>query len=164
MEAALTRTRTLPLVLALVAVSLFSLIAGSYAQAGGGIGTGSDDKKSGGSGGTLTGVSPSYAKFSGLVSDKTDLSLRVMGAWALAEGGPKDNPLNIGPGNDYGTVGKGARATSQLLRDPLYKKIKRSAGDSDGQQIKAIANSPWCTACSGYGKLLRSTYNQVKVK
>ena len=87
-----------------------------------------------------------------------------MGAWALAEGGPKDNPLNIGPGNDYGTVGKGARATADLLREPLYRKIKRSADDSDGAQIKAIANSPWCTNCSGYGKLLRSTYSQVRVK
>jgi hypothetical protein len=163
MEAALSRTRTLPLVLALVAVSLLSLIGGSYAQAGGGIGTGDGDKTSG-SGGKLTGVSRPYAKFSGLVSDKTELSLRVMGAWALAEGGPNDNPLNIGPGNDYGTVGKGARATSKLLRDPMYRKIKRSASGSDGEQIKAIANSPWCTNCRGYGKLLRSTYSQVKVK
>ena len=161
MEAALTRTRTLPIALALVAVSLFSLIAGSYAQAGGGISPGG---KSSSNGGKLTGVSPAYAKFSDLVSDKTRLSLRVMGAWALAEGGPKDNPLNIGPGNNYGTVGKGAKATSQLLSDPLYRKIKRSAGDSDGQQIKAIANSPWCTNCRGYGKLLRNTYSQVKVK
>jgi hypothetical protein len=162
-EAALTRTRTLSLVLALLAVSLFSLLAGSYAQAGGGIGTGDGDKASG-SGGKLTGVPRPYAKFSDLVADKTKLSLRVMGAWSLAEGGPNDNPLNIGPGNDYGTVGKGARATAQLLRDPMYRKIKRSAGAKDGQQIKAIANSPWCTNCRGYGKLLRSTYSQVKVK
>lgn len=163
MEAALTRTRSLPIALALVAVSLFSLLAGSFAQASGGISPGGQSSNNT-SGGKLTGVSPSYAKFSGLVSDKTKLSLRVMGAWALAEGGPKDNPLNIGPGNDYGTVGKGAKATSKLLGDPLYRKIKRSADDSDGAQIKAIANSPWCTNCRGYGKLLRSTYKQVKVK
>ena len=168
MEAALLRTRTHStafLALALVAALLLSLLAGPSAMASGGI---TPDGKSApadsSSGGQLTGVSPSYAKFSDLVSDKTKLSLRVMGAWALAEGGPKDNPLNIGPGNDYGTVGKGARATADLLREPLYRKIKRSADDSDGAQIKAIANSPWCTNCSGYGKLLRNTYNQVKVK
>ena len=163
MEAALSRTRTLAIALALVAVSLFSLLAGSYAQASGGISPG--DKHAGGSsGGKLTGVSPSYAKFSNLVSDKTRLSLRVLGAWALAEGGPKDNPLNIGPGQRYGTVGKGARATADLLRQPTYRTIKRSAGNSDGEQIKAIANSRWCPGCRGYGKLLRSAYSQVKVK
>jgi hypothetical protein len=163
MEAALRRTRTHATALALIAVLLLSLLAGPHALASGGVTPGGEGNGGGGSG-KLEGVPPSYAKFSDLVSDKTRLSLRVLGAWSLAEGGPRDNPLNIGPGEHYGTVGKGAKATAQLLRQPTYRTIKRSAGTSDGEQIKAIANSRWCPGCRGYGKLLRSAYNQVKVK
>jgi hypothetical protein len=162
MEAALRRTRTHATALGLIAVLLLSLLAGPSAFASGGVTPG--EGNGGGGSGKLKGVPPSYAKFSDLVSDKTRLSLRVLGAWSLAEGGPKDNPLNIGPGQHFGTVGKGARATTQLLRQPTYRTIKRSAGLSDGEQINAIANSRWCPGCHGYGKLLRSAYNQVKVK
>jgi hypothetical protein len=115
--------------------------------------------------GTLEGVPPTYVKFSNLVVDKTGLSLRVLGAWSLAEGGPKDNPLNIGPGERYGTVRKGARATTRLLKgSELYRDIMRSAGGTDIEQIRAIGNSPWCTGCKGYNRLLRSAYRSVTVE
>lgn len=152
---ALARTLALALVLALTVTGL--------ASASGGISTGDGDR-TGSSSGQLRGVPRPYAKFSGLVAGKTKLSLRVLGAWSLAEGGPKDNPLNIGPGQHYGTVGKGAKATNKLLHGELYREILRSRGESDGMQIKAIANSPWCPGCKGYGKLLHSAYNQVHVK
>ena len=163
MEAALRRTRTHSTALALVAALLLSLLAGPSALASGGITPGGNG--GGGSGGKLEGVPRPYAKFSDLVSGKTKLYLRVLGAWSLAEGGPKDNPLNIGPGHHYGTVGTGAKATAKLLREPLYRKIKRSARATPTASRSARSrNSPWCTNCRGYGKLLRNTYKQVKVK
>ncbi len=155
-------TRTPTLAIALVASLLAILVvAGGAAARSGGIDSGGG--KSSWSG-KLKGVSPSYAKFAGKVSKKTRLSLRVMGAWSLAEGGPKDNPLNIGPGKRFGTVGKGARATTHLLHEDRYRRILRSRDLSDGMQIKAIANSPWCPGCHGYGRLLHHAYKQVKVK
>ncbi len=116
------------------------------------------------SGAEIDGVSRSYAKFSLLLATKTDLSLRVVGAWTLAEGGPKDNPLNIGPGRRYGTVRKGVRATSALLRHSRYRRVMASTDDPDGMQIRAIAASPWCPGCRGYKRLLRSSYRRVSVK
>jgi hypothetical protein len=83
--------------------------------------------------------------------------------WALAEGGPKDNPLNIGPGEKFGTVRGAARATAKHLRSDLYRGIMRSVKKADRAQIDAIVASPWCYKCRGYRKLLRSTYRQVRV-
>ena len=123
-----------------------------------------DGPPSGGSGGDVEGLSPSYEKFVNLVSGDTDLSLRVLGAWTLAEGGPRDNPLNIGPGKRFGSVSGGARATSQLLRESNYRKILASASRPDRDQISAIARSSWCPGCSGYERLLKRTYRQVTVK
>ncbi|MFN8152416.1 MAG: hypothetical protein U0R24_15000 [Solirubrobacterales bacterium] len=155
--------------LAALALALFLLIAPAAAQAGdsGGVGPGGTDT-TGGTGssgaGEIEGLSPEYTKFSKKLSSKTELSLRVVGAWTLAEGGPKDNPLNIGPGRRYGTVNKGVRATASLLKgSSLYEGVMESVNEADGLQIKAIANSPWCPGCRGYARLLRSTYKNVEV-
>lgn len=150
--------------IALAALLVSLSFAATSLAAGGGVSPDGEQKGSSSSKGKLKGVPRSYAKFSDLVSGKTKLSLRVLGAWSLAEGGPKDNPLNIGPGQRYGTVGKGAKATSQTLKGELYRKVLASTDKSDGRQIKAIANSSWCPGCKGYGKLLRSTYRRVKVR
>lgn len=147
------------------ALAMLLLIVPAAAQAGsGGVGPGGPNGGGNGSGGEINGLSPSYTKFSEALADRTDLSLRVVGAWTLAEGGPKDNPLNIGPGRRYGTVGKGVRATATLLRHSLYRDVLASTDDSDGMQIKAIAASPWCPGCRGYKRLLRGTYRSVSVK
>lgn len=148
------------------ALALLLLIVPAVAEAGsGGLGPGGPGTGGGGgSTGEIEGLSPSYAKFSESLAARTDLSLRVVGAWTLAEGGPKDNPLNIGPGRRYGTVRKGVRATATLLRHSLYSGVMASTDDSDGRQIKAIAASPWCPGCRGYKRLLRSTYARVSVK
>lgn len=111
--------------------------------------------------GNVKGVSKAYASFSRQVAAGTGLSVKVVAAWCLAEGGPDDNPLNIGPGNHYGSVSGGAKATIKLLRTSLYKNVMRSAGKSDSEQISAIAASPWCPGCAGYEQLLRSTYERV---
>lgn len=162
------QTRSRRAAAAAFALALLLLILPAAAEAGsGGVGPGgpsSGGGKSGDSGGEIEGLSRSYAKFSESLADRTDLSLRVVGAWTLAEGGPKDNPLNIGPGRRYGTVGKGVRATATLLRHSLYRKVMASTDDPDGVQIKAIAASPWCPGCRGYKRLLRSTYHSVSVK
>lgn len=111
----------------------------------------------------ISGVSSVYAKFTVLVTDRTGLSPRVVAAWTLAEGGPKDNPLNLGPGDRYGTVRAGARATVENLRGDLYRNIMRTVGEPDLNQIDAIVASPWCYRCPDYKRLLRSTYRRVRV-
>lgn len=135
------------------------------AQAGGGVSTGGgggrDSKTVDPS--SISGVSRNYAKFASIVSGKTGLSARVVAGWTLAEGGPKDNPLNLGPGERYGTVNRGARATVKNLRSDLYKDVMRSVRRSDMKQIDAIVASPWCYRCKGYKRLLKSAYSQVSV-
>lgn len=157
------RIRVVLPAMAVAAVSMAALPAA--AQAGGGVSTG------GGNGGdnksvspsAISGVSRDYAKFASIVSGKTGLSARVVAGWTLAEGGPKDNPLNLGPGERYGTVNRGARATVQNLRSDLYKGVMRSVVRSDMKQIDAIVASPWCYRCRGYKRLLKSTYSRVSV-
>lgn len=112
----------------------------------------------------LVGVSSAYEKFALLLHKKTGLSLRVIGAWELAEGGPSHNPLNIGPGHYFGTIENGAKQTSNLLHTSTYKNIMKATKKSDAKQISAIVASPWCPGCAGYSSLLWGTYSQVKVK
>jgi hypothetical protein len=152
--------------LLLVAVALI-LAAPAPARAGGGIdpGAGSDG---GGSPRTLeaasiSGVPRAYARFTVIVVRRTGLSARVVAGWTLAEGGPKDNPLNIGPGERFGTVRRGARSTAKHLRGELYSDVMGTVGRADMAQIDAIAASPWCYRCKGYRRLLRSTYRRVHV-
>lgn len=111
----------------------------------------------------IDGLSNSYEKFVILVHKKTDLSLRVLGAWVLAEGGPSYNPLNIGPGHYFDGIKGGAKATVSLLKSS-YSGIMSTANKSDSKQIGAIVASSWCPGCAGYSSLLWGTYNQVRIK
>lgn len=153
--------------LAALALAVLLLVLPVAAQAGsGGLGpngTGTGGTGTGSATGDIEGLSPEYTKFSKALAGQTKLSLRVIGAWTLAEGGPKDNPLNIGPGQRYGTVNKGVKATATLLRHSLYKNVMASVGEADTEQIDAIVASPWCPGCRGYKRLLRSTYRDVEV-
>lgn len=152
--------------LAALALAAFLLIAPAIAQAGsGGVGPGGTGGSGAGSGsaGNIEGLNPYYTKFSKKLAGRTELSLRVVGAWTLAEGGPKDNPLNIGPGRRYGTVNKGVTATASLLRHSMYADVMASVDEPDKSQIDAIVASPWCPGCRGYKRLLRSTYQSVEV-
>lgn len=117
--------------------------------------------------GKLLGAEP-YTSFCEQVSSETGLSLRVMGAWAVLEGGPVDNPLNIGPGDHFGTAAKAAEASSKNMASPLYEEthpsILGSIGGTDQEQIHAIAISPWCGE-AGYEELILGVYNtRIKVQ
>lgn len=113
--------------------------------------------------GTLVGAEP-YGAFANQMSSETGLSLRVIGAWCVAEGGPVDNPLNMGPGDHFGTAAKAAEASSNNLKTPLYKEVMASVGKTDQEQIHAIAISPWCGE-AGYEQLILGVYNtRVKVQ
>lgn len=102
--------------------------------------------------------------FLNLLRIGTGLSFRVLFTWIKQEGGPDDNPLNIGPGNSYGSATKAAVATIALLRSPRgrnygYDKILASAAKSDNEQLKAIAESSWDAGhYGGNGQNLVSTY------
>jgi hypothetical protein len=137
-------------------------VSPSFARGGGGISPGGGSDK-GLEPSAISGVSRAYARFTVIVVRRTGLSPRVVAGWTLAEGGPKDNPLNIGPGERFGTVRGGARATAKHLRGDLYRRVMRSAAKSDMAQIDAIVASPWCYRCKGYRRLLRATYRRVRV-
>lgn len=112
--------------------------------------------------GTLTGAGQ-YTAFCEQVAEETGLSLRVLGAWAVAEGGPEDNPLNIGPGQHFGSASGAAEASSNLLKTQPYSGVMATAGGPDTQQIHEIAISPWCGE-AGYEQLILGVYNsRVKV-
>jgi hypothetical protein len=150
----------------LVALAAAVLAGPTLARGGGGISPGGGTN--GGSGksveaSAISGVSRAYARFTVVVVRRTGLSPRVVAGWTLAEGGPKDNPLNIGPGERFGTVRGGARATARHLRGDLYRGVMRSVEKSDMAQIDAIVASPWCYRCKGYRRLLRSTYRRVQI-
>lgn len=117
--------------------------------------------------GTLIGAEP-YGPFAEQVASETGLSLRVIGAWCIAEGGPEDNPLNMGPGDHFGTAANAAKEASKNMAGPLYEEshpsILGSIGGTDQEQIHAIAISPWCGE-AGYEELILGVYNtRVKVQ
>jgi hypothetical protein len=105
--------------------------------------------------------------FLSYVSAKTGLAPNVIRAWMLAEGGPSDNPLNIGPGRHYGSPQHAASATVSLLHNSRYAGILRAAHrGSEKDQLAAIAASPWDAGhySGGTGKpgtLLAGTYARV---
>lgn len=109
-------------------------------------------------------LSPQDERFAELVARDTGLELPVVRAWVQAENGPAGNPLNIGPGRDFGTVDEAARATVNLLRHPRYAAIMGAArGQSVDQQLDAITASPWDAgryrgASDTPGALLRGAY------
>lgn len=111
----------------------------------------------------VEGVDSSYWKFIALVAAGTGLSPRVVAAWVQAEGGPIDNPLNIGPGRRYGTDVNAAKETIKLLKSSIYRDIMATAGKSDQDQLAAIVGSSWCPGCADYGHLLTSVYDDVSV-
>lgn len=111
----------------------------------------------------IEGVTENQARFVILVTSGTKLNPSVIAAWVLAEGGPDDNPLNIGPGNHYGDVDGAAKATVALLHTSAYKGIMASVGKSPQEQIHAIAASPWCPNCPGYEALLLGTLGRVSI-
>lgn len=111
-----------------------------------------------------------YGTFTRLMMIGTGLSFRTLTTWAVQEGGPSDNPLNIMADYPriarYGSQAKAAAATIALLRNPKnaqygYGKIVGSAGKSDSEQLKAIAASKWEESHYENGKRLADTYKSL---
>jgi hypothetical protein len=86
-----------------------------------------------------------YATFIAKVHGATGIDSRVLTAWTTIENGPAGNPLNIGPGRNYGDQAGAATATINLLRTSgSYAPILRAASQGDvNAQLQAIAVSPW---------------------
>ena len=113
------------------------------------------------------------SRFINLMRIGTGLSFRTLYTWVQLEGGPDDNPLNIGPGNHYGNGTKAAAASIALLRGRSahaygYDAIIGSAGKKDADQLKAIAVSAWNGGpLAGpevhieYANRLQNTYNSL---
>lgn len=112
------------------------------------------------------GVGLTHGTFIRLVAAGTGLSFRTVAAWTAQENGPVDNPLNIGPGNSYGSNVKAAAATIALLRKDVanrngYRVILASAGKPDEVQLKAIIASKWEATHYEGGMRLFDTYNSL---
>lgn len=111
-------------------------------------------------------IARKHGTFIRLVATGTGLSFRTVVAWTTIEDGPIDNPLNIGPGNHYGSGPKAAAATIALLRRDIqnrygYRDILASAGQSDAKQLAAIAASKWEASHYDGGMRLFNTYNAI---
>lgn len=142
-------------------------IIGEY---GGGLPSGSDDGGTYGSPNgkllieNLSADQQCYYKFCYGVAGGTGLSLAVVAAWTVLEGGPCYNPLNIGPGHNFGDVDGAIKNSVELIKSDTYTMIMNSVGKSDGDQIAAIVSSPWCPGCAGYESQIRSVYEtRIKV-
>jgi hypothetical protein len=109
------------------------------------------------------GLSNDQVLFGSLVVQGTGLRPDVVFAWILAEGGPRDNPLNIGPHRHFGDPRGAAKATVALLHTPRYAPILRAAKSGDpNAQLHAIAASPWDAGhYGGDGRNLRGAFARV---
>lgn len=107
-----------------------------------------------------------HATFIRLVVAGTGLSFRTVVAWVASEGGPVGNPLNIGPGKNYGSGTAAAAAVIALLRKDVtnkygYRDILGTAGQSDAKQLNAIIRSSWEGSHYEGGKRLYAAYNTM---
>jgi hypothetical protein len=116
-------------------------------------------------------LTPNRKLFAQQVSRGTGLNETVVDAWVLAEGGPDDNPLNIGPGQHFGSPISAAAAVVRLLHQPLYTSVLSAANHTPEEQITAIANSPWNGGAKApvkvhtdYAALIRGVYEHLKPK
>jgi hypothetical protein len=103
-------------------------------------------------------------RFVSAVAAGTGIPELVVWAWLYAENGPSGNPLNIGPGRDYGSPDAAARAVVDLLHsNPAYAPILRAAKSGDDRAVlDAITRSPWDAGHYRGGALLRGTYKRAE--
>lgn len=102
-------------------------------------------------------------RFSQEVAAGTGLNPNTIGIWVLAENGPVENPLNIGPGRLYSSLDSAALATIRVLHQSNMAGILASAPKDTKTQLQAIAASPWDAGhYGGNGQNLASVYNDVK--
>lgn len=92
-------------------------------------------------------------RFAWEVGGATGLNLIVIQCWVIAEGGPIDNPLNIGPGRHYGSLDSAALATIRVLHQSNMSMILDAKGKGPDAQIEAIKASPWDAGHYGNGSL-----------
>jgi hypothetical protein len=103
------------------------------------------------------------------VAAKTGLNALVVWAWALAEGGPSGNPLNLRPGTNYGSPQAAANAVATQINSGSTSTMIRAAAKSGNPraQLQAIIASPWDaghysgSASAAPGSLLYGTYARV---
>jgi hypothetical protein len=104
----------------------------------------------GGTGGAGQTTPGTLADFAARVAAGTGLDPYTVLGWVKAEGGPLDNPLNLGPGTHYGSEAAAAAAVVHNLNTPLYASVEKAAHAHYANEQKkidaeahAIAYSPW---------------------
>lgn len=161
-------------------IHLLHKIIGTASLGGGELSPGTGKGEEEGSGpvgsseGTLVGPFVQMQReFAESLAEITGLSLRVVGAWCLAEesGGAAqgyeaenyNNWLNMGPFEQdpsFSNPQKAAKHTANNIEGGIYDgTIVASIGKSDQEQLQAIVASPWGTT-----SLVMETYPEVNVK
>lgn len=113
----------------------------------------------------VSGVSKAKAQFILALSARTGLSVNVVTAWVLAEGGADDNPLNIrrpdGGFGGFGSVDAAVKASYDTIHNGLYGNLIRAARAGDERaQIDAITDGTWGTV-GGSGSAIESWYGKL---
>lgn len=102
-----------------------------------------------------------YADFSERVNRRIGASMRVMGAWSLAENcAAWNNPLCIGPPTVTGTSYSSPSDAAQGAVDEMHQYFPSLLGmgkHSEMQQIAMILSSGWGTQCCN----IYSTYDSI---
>lgn len=85
--------------------------------------------------------------FASVVSKETGADFFTILGWEKAEGGPPDNPLNIGPGQHFASPVVGAEATASLLeKSNYYQDILSSFQTKYATDTSAIASQAYAIA------------------
>lgn len=97
------------------------------------------------------------ALLSGLGFPQSNANLRFVYDWALSEGGPMSNPLNVGiysssTAQPNQSVGAGLAATVRAINQGYYSGIRAALASSNyDEAAHALWYSPWAASHYGYG-------------
>lgn len=110
--------------------------------------------------------SPNYSQsqvdFASEVSKQTGADFYTIFGWELAEGGPSDNPLNIGPGQHFGDPIHAADVTSKMIETSnLYTDILQSFQGKYSSEDAAIAAQSKAIAYNQHWNVIKGTPTQI---
>lgn len=114
---------------------------------------------------TSTKYTQSQVDFASEVAKETGADFYTIFGWELAEGGPSDNPLNIGPGFHYGTPVKAADVTAKMIQTSnFYTDILKSFQGKYGSEDEEIAAQAKAIAYNQHWNVIKGTPAQIAAK
>ncbi|MFI5420162.1 MAG: hypothetical protein ACHQ1H_04275 [Nitrososphaerales archaeon] len=111
---------------------------------------------------TSTKYSQAQVDFASRLAKDTGADFYTIFGWELAEGGPSDNPLNIGPGFHYGTPTKAADVTASMIeKSNFYTDILKSFQSKYGSEDAAIAAQAKAIAYNEHWNVIKGTPAEI---